>query len=295
MKYAFLILAHNDPVHLRQLVDALDDERFDIYIHLDSKVDDKPYRDASRQRSSTVRFIDDRFDIRWGGITMVRAMIALYQYASKTGNYERYTMLSGADYPLMSPTDIVRFFLESSSVELIAGNRLAGDELRKVTTHNLLELRSRVLRRLSRLLLGHVRTKPSHVLIDGRHCPSYFAPQWSSLSEDCVRYLLNTLENNPQIWRYFKYSYAPDELMIPTIIFNSPFSATTLARSFPQGTHYNDKCATHYINYEPVVQVFTLSDYETLVQSGKPFCRKLRTGPSDELILRLIEHNCQDS
>ena len=38
MKHAYLILAHNEFVILERLIQSIDDERNDIYIHFDGKL-----------------------------------------------------------------------------------------------------------------------------------------------------------------------------------------------------------------------------------------------------------------
>ena len=39
MKHAYLILAHNEFVILERLIQSIDDERNDIYIHFDGKLE----------------------------------------------------------------------------------------------------------------------------------------------------------------------------------------------------------------------------------------------------------------
>lgn len=39
MRHAYCIIAHSNPQQLWHLIDLLDDERNDIYIHVDQKVD----------------------------------------------------------------------------------------------------------------------------------------------------------------------------------------------------------------------------------------------------------------
>ena len=43
MKHAFLIIAHNKFNQLQLLLNLLDDERNDIYVHIDKKVKDLPH------------------------------------------------------------------------------------------------------------------------------------------------------------------------------------------------------------------------------------------------------------
>ena len=42
MKHAYLIIAHNEFEILKRLIQALDDERNDIYIHFDRKLNHYP-------------------------------------------------------------------------------------------------------------------------------------------------------------------------------------------------------------------------------------------------------------
>ncbi len=39
LRHVYLILAHNEPEILKTLVEMIDDERNDIYIHIDKKSD----------------------------------------------------------------------------------------------------------------------------------------------------------------------------------------------------------------------------------------------------------------
>jgi len=49
MTIAFLISAYTDPLQLGNMVDALQDDNHWFFIHVDKKVDEKPFVDAVRQ------------------------------------------------------------------------------------------------------------------------------------------------------------------------------------------------------------------------------------------------------
>ena len=118
----------------------------------------------------------------------------------------------------------------------------------------------------------------------------YFAPQWHALSHECITYILYTIDQNPQIREFFKYTYAPDELLIPTLVFNSKFKQRCIRSNFPPGTHYNEKPVLHYINYSPVVEIFDEASFDILISSGKLFARKLRSDRSKLLIDEIKEY-----
>ena len=110
----------------------------------------------------------------------------------------------------------------------------------------------------------------------------YFAPQWHALSGDFVKYMLDILRRNPQIHNYFKHSFAPDEMLIPTILFNSEYS--NYATTFSIKQHYNDMAVTHYLNYGAKVQIFNEKNYGEIINSKKMFIRKVASGKSEKLI-----------
>ncbi len=100
-KNAYLIMAHNEFHMLKKLLTELDDERNDIYIHIDKKtkyVDESVI--ASWVKKSGVIFIP-RMRIYWGHISIVKCELNLLRAAVK-GNYHYYHLLSGVDFPLKS-------------------------------------------------------------------------------------------------------------------------------------------------------------------------------------------------
>ena len=101
--------------------------------------------------------------------------------------------------------------------------------------------------------------------------------------------MLKTLDDNPRIGRFFRYSYAPDEMLIPTIICNSPFADRVIPGNFPEGQDFEELFASlpaiHHLRRENKnVVVFREEDFGELTASRKLFCRKVRTGVSDSLM-----------
>jgi hypothetical protein len=87
--------------------------------------------------------------------------------------------------------------------------------------------------------------------------------------------------SNKKLVRYFKTSYAPDEMLIPTIVFNSTYSINAIAvkeRSFSKLT------PLHYLRYTNHIWVYDESSYTNIMNSGKIFVRKLVSGKSEKLI-----------
>lgn len=64
MKHAYLIMAHNRPEMLKRLVDALDDERNDIFIHFDKKWKNVPVLATTKAK---LYQLPHRQNVRRGG------------------------------------------------------------------------------------------------------------------------------------------------------------------------------------------------------------------------------------
>lgn len=66
MKFAYLIIAHNEPVIFDRLVHLLDDERNDIYVHVDSRSDEGLFTGVSLSKAN-IYFMPQRRQVYWGG------------------------------------------------------------------------------------------------------------------------------------------------------------------------------------------------------------------------------------
>ncbi|MBF1379856.1 MAG: glycosyl transferase, partial [Porphyromonas sp.] len=79
MKHAYLILAHGSYALLQRFVSAIDDERNDIFIHIDRKQTELPHLQV---RHSRLFLLDrERVSVFWGDVSVVAAEFALINFA----------------------------------------------------------------------------------------------------------------------------------------------------------------------------------------------------------------------
>lgn len=295
-KMAVCILAHTDERQLSRLVHSLDSEYFDVFIHLDKKVEIERFKAVlNNTKYSKVEFICNRFNVYWGDISIVDATLEMMRvaqsFADETygSSYKRYINISGLDYPIKSNSEIFKSL--DNDTEFIMGNRLEPKEFHKLECCYF--WRCKILNIVSMFLyktIGYKFKKQYFVDKKGKHLDIYFAPQWHALTGKCVEYVFSFIRENPEFRTFFKHSYAPDELLIPTIVFNSPYHVMTVKHTFPESTHYNEKTAIHYLNYEPVVEVFTEKNYDEIIGSKKLFFRKATSKESLALVQRIEEY-----
>ena len=107
MKFAYLILAHDNFSVLNRLIGMLDDSRNDIFIHFDKKLKNLP--DINTE-SSGLHIIPDRIDVRWGTTSQIKAIYKLLDAAYTFSSYDFFFVISGTHLPLKNQDYIHQYF-----------------------------------------------------------------------------------------------------------------------------------------------------------------------------------------
>lgn len=119
-KHVYLIIAHNEFEILKILLSMLDDERNDIYLHFDKKVDNIDINIEELQlRNSKLFILDERIDVRWGDLSQIKTELLLFEAAYNNGEYAYYHLLSGVDLPIKTQDYIHQFFNDNNGFEFV--------------------------------------------------------------------------------------------------------------------------------------------------------------------------------
>ena len=98
MKIAYLILAHNTPNHMQKLISSLSSDSSTFFIHIDKKSNIK---DFNKIVGNNITFTKSRISVFWGEFSQVEAILVLIRTAmSNAIKFDRFVLLSGADYPV---------------------------------------------------------------------------------------------------------------------------------------------------------------------------------------------------
>jgi len=262
MKIAHLILAHAAPAQLSKLIGALEDERTWFFVHLDRKADINAF--SFLQNRARVKLVPDRVAVGWGAYSIVEATLRGFRAIVDSGiDFGYINLLSGADYPLQSPSEILDFFARNKGknfMEFYSVHNEWTEAIPRLTEYHLTNYnfpgKYLVQKWMNRLLPK--RTMPAGLEPVGRS-------QWMSLTLDAVRYILAYLDRNPGVAKFFKLTWAPDEIIFQTILYNSPLRSTLV----------NDNL--RYIDWskgEASPKVLTEEDLDRMWASGKLFARK---------------------
>src|SRR5690606_20194266 len=113
MKIAHIIMAYKNPLQVERLVKRLNHPNFDIYIHLDKKVDIKKFEHLVC--IERVNFIQNRVLCNWGGFSFVRAITSSVREVLSIEEYYGYiNLMSAQDYPLKTNEYIYNFFVKNN-------------------------------------------------------------------------------------------------------------------------------------------------------------------------------------
>lgn len=265
MRHAFLILAHNEFKILQLLIDCIDDSRHDIFVHFDRKMNVQPELYCAHAR---LYVLDDRLDVRWGDISMLKAEFLLFEQARNKDTYAYYHLISGLHLPLCPVTHFHDFFdkyqgysvmqlMEGSAYEFDMKFRFYHFFTRNIhainTWHD--RVRNFVWRagiKIQRLLKFRRKIKDQYVK----------SSQWVSLTHEALKLILSRKE---QILKQYRYTLCPDEFFIPTELEDSVLKSKIW---------YEKNYLKYDFNGGPNPKTYQLTDYDELVESKCLFARK---------------------
>ncbi|PLS27451.1 glycoside transferase family protein [Bifidobacterium anseris] len=290
MRHAYLIMAYTNFDQLGTLLRLLDDDRNDLYLHIDAKTSRTEVPDLRRYVRRSKLTIVEPIPVAWGGYSQVRCEMRLIRAALESGEpYGYLHLLSGADLPIKTNDEICRFLQEHDGKEFIAfvyrnanGGRMDAIKERIALHHPWQErtgrkddLPTRVLSKAQKLL--HVdRLKGSGLKEIGK------GSQWFSITAEFGRYLT---EQEPLVERTFRSSYCSDELFIQTMVLNSPFAGNLYD---PNGDGHGDNL--RLIDWERgAPYVFRSQDYDELMASPQLFARKFDERVDSAIIRKIAD------
>ena len=281
-RHAYLIIAFAQPLMLQRLVEALDDERNDIFVHIDRKAafDDS---DIHTSRSS-LTILPHPIDARWGDVSLVEVELRLIEAALKHGPYSYLHLLSDSDYPIKSQDDI------HAECERLAGREFIGYAPTKDAER---EVRNKVqyyyfftkhfrentfLHRAYKYL--YIRAQKYLGIRRGRDVDFRRGCQWCSITSSFATYVL---EQREEILRMYRRTYCPDEIFIQTLCWATPFRE----RLFDTNDEFNG--CRRYVNWHGQnIHWLSEGQLDDMLASDRWFARKI--AEQDVALTHLIDN-----
>lgn len=286
-KHAYLIMAHTQPELLKILLKLLDDERNDIYLHIDKKAQDFPVERMKGVLRHAKLTLTERTDVRWGSYSQINCEMVLLKEAVKS-EHSYYHLLSGMDLPIKTQDEIHEFFEKHEGLEFVDEDESVISEaaLSRVKYRHRMygkagsvqDVLGAVGTKLQKLA-GADRTKryPGVVFQKGRN--------WFSITHGLAKLLV---EKEDWIREVFADSLCGDELFLQTAAENSSFSVHIC-----NPVTMPDIPDTRYIDWERGSNnnpyVFREKDFEELKNADALFARKFDYHTDRKIVEKIYE------
>lgn len=282
-KHAYLIMAHSNFQQLKRLIAALDDERNDIYIHVDKKAKDFQ-EDGWTTKKANLTFIPS-MNVSWGGRSQIVCELELLKAAVYKKMYAYYHLISGQDLPIKSQDEIHAFFKKNQ------GKCYMDFDRKDIKTENFLykiqywypfqeyigrnkDGKAEKLDWLqNKLLLLQKKLKYSRR--KGTEKKYYKGANWFSITDELARYVLS---KEKEIYEEYACTLCADEIFLHTLAMNSIYAQNVVPDSLRE---IDWKRGNPY--------VFGLEDYEKLMRSKAMFARKFQDQIDDRIIDKIID------
>lgn len=306
-RIAYLISVYKDPVHLQRLVSALSysvEEYVSFFVHVDAKVDESAFRQSCKK--TNVFFTQNCFWVQWGGYSQVMYQKELLRCAFETekgqDNFSRFVIITGQDYPILSNIQMFDWYNNHPKQQILSGVNLTQNfpedyHLFMVyhffrDTHFKKYLYQRIASAVSRKVMRLVPLrKHPYLQIDGEKW-DVWKSSYMCLTHDCAQYVLEMMERK-DICDYFLHSFVPEEMMIPTVVFNSKWKSEAIEVQRSDYLGLISISMLEEFEYGQEIKVYNEDDLEYLLSCGNFFCRKVQTGLSDKLMDMLdVIHLC---
>lgn len=286
-KHAYLIEAHCNKEQLKILLDCLDYEKNDIYLHIDLR--SKELKDIEKEvnLSKSSLYMVKSVKVRWGGYSQIQAELNLLEAAYQKGEYCRYHLISGVDLPIKTQKEIHDFF-DKDNKEYVQFDYKDNQEeiIKRMGKYHFLRdhinRNNHILNTIEKinLIIQNIfkinRCKKIKMKLKK-------GGNWFSITSDAVKYIL---ENKEWIAKHFKNTKCCDEVFLQTLIYNSDFKKNLFYDSYE-----NRNTSLRYIDWKRGnPYIFRIDDFDNLISSHYMFARKFDENIDNNIIIKIHDY-----
>ena len=272
-------MAYKDPQQIERLINKLSYKDIDFYIHLDKKINILPF--MYLQDIPRVRFTKNRFIVNWGGYSFVNAVLeGVREILAFETTYDFINVMSAQEYPIKPASYIYDFFSDHKEYSFLSYEEFGSEwwiqGIERVEKYSLTDFNF-VGKHYLQSVINYLMPKrkfPLPYTLFGGGCST-----WWTLNKSCAEYVIDFLDKNERVKSFSRFIWAPDEIMIPTIIMNSPFKNKVINNNL------------RYIDWSlggTNPKILTVEDFDKLKESDKLIARKFDI-KVDTAILDLLD------
>lgn len=274
MKFAYLIMAHNNPNQLIKLISLLDDKNNDIYLHIDKKFKDIEIKKIFDSVNLSTIHIYKKFNVKWAGISQTKCQMFLLNEAIKT-YHDYYHLISGSDLPLHNNSVINSFFSKNKDFEFIhfESENFCKKDVCKYYNFGNNWLNTRLLSIQKKLKIFR---------------KFYCGANWYSITHKLA---LDFCKNTNKLLRKVSYTLSSDEYILQTFIKKYSKEKYILYKDVTKLKDDDYESISRLIDWKRgQPYVWKEKDFNELINSGRMFARKFDEKIDNKIIEKIMEY-----
>jgi len=283
---AILITAYKNFEHLKNLVDFFD-ESYSVYIHIDQKSEVPAKYIEYLDQKSTVRLISREFNINWGGVNHLNAILLLAREALKDKSNIAFHLITGHDYPIKNLEEFNRFhfvngtnsYMEYFPLPFDSWPRGGIDRLSRYNINDYVDGRKGLKKIFVEGVLKLQRIFGITRKFSDKFPKLYGGSTYWTLSRDCVEYVFKYMDAHPDFKKRFDYSFCSEEIFFQTVLLNSPLKDNIIQD--------NLRFIVWEVRNGNFPANLDMRDFEDITKSKALFARKFEFPVSSELLSKI--------
>ena len=292
MKQGILITAYKQISHLKKMLDSFNDD-FYFYIHLDKKSQVPKNEIRMIQNSKNVVCVSRQFQVNWGGINHLKAILLLSKEAVKNEGLEYFHLITGQDFPIKSCNGIKSLLVKNRGREYIENFEMPvkvrdwgrDGGMDRICYFNFYDLFKAKTIGGKIAIYGLLKAQKILKIKRSTHqnLPKLFGggTYWT-LSYPCLKYVIDYTEEYPAFLKRFNWSFCGEQIYFQTIIMNSVFKANVVNNNL-RYIEWKKRNGSKPANLDE-------TDYDNIIKSDAIFARKFEYPFSNKLLNKMEEH-----
>jgi len=199
-----------------------------VFIHVNATSDIAPFRE---QVGNSASFVEQRIPVEWGTCSLLDAILSSLREALERSGSKRFVLLSQSCRLVRTPETIRDFFHANPESEYIGLRRMRPYGVDRWRLAYDMQ-RNALPPWFQKGIVGKVlrRTGLAVPALDWHTGLGEMTPAkgcvWWALTRPACEHLLREIDARPELMRYARSLFGPEEIIPHTVMFNSPFATS---------------------------------------------------------------------
>jgi hypothetical protein len=279
--FAYLISTFKEPERIVRLVHRIATEQDHVYVHLDKKIGKKNLALWQKYIEKNCEDVNIKVTsttvVNWGSFGLTESTLKAIEYFSDF-DYSYFINLSGDCYPLKTKEKI-KAELDGKNVGYMRYWKMPykywyKQGMNRIHNHYI-PIRYPKYPYVKFLRIPRLRKSVPCGL------QPYGGTNWFCLPKNQAEYLVNFTEQNIEVKKFYKTTFAPGEMFFVTVMLNSPFKEQIVN---------DDKRLINWAEGNSIGNpgIYRVKHYDELIKSDKLFARKFNA-KIDSKILDMLD------